>query len=482
MSSTTSSNTLTSGFIDLATYDEPEKYMYGGAKSVSYFVRRVTKSTWFTVVPTTLTLNQTPQFATQWDANISRAGDYMLFNWLRVTFPSVSVNTATARFGANSRIRWTRNLMHHLLKETAVTFNDLVEMRFDDYFLDFWSAFTVTSSKRVGYNNMIGNISLLNNYSNAPGAANNGLVIPQATLLLPLPYCHTRDTGVALPTAALPYNEMKLRFNFRDWTDLLIIDNVAPIVGGAGSGGVSTYASPSDLSNSQVTLSNVQVWAEYALVSNDERKLMGQAPRDLLIEQVQTANPQSVDPTRNTTRIDIHFSHSVKALMFSLQNTSNKAEWANYSSASPVPQPAGVNFAPAAASDALSQVSVYYENTQRLSNMPVDYFSLMQPWYRAPAIPEETGYHLYSYSLDLMDVNPHGSTNYGKLTNVGVEIAPSAEAAAGGAGAGTLAVPDASAANVAAGHGLKQTFSLVLVAVNHNIVRIAGGALGFPVL
>jgi hypothetical protein len=33
-----------------------------------------------------------------------------------------------------------------LLKETAVTFNDLVEMRFDDYFLDFWSAFTVTSS------------------------------------------------------------------------------------------------------------------------------------------------------------------------------------------------------------------------------------------------------------------------------------------------------------------------------------------------
>lgn len=481
MSSTTSSNTLTSGFIDLASYDEPEKYMYGGAKSVSYFVRRVTKSTWFTVVPTTLTLNQTPGFGVQWDANISRAGDYLLFNWLRVSFPSVSVNQATARFGANTRIRWTRNLMHHLLKETAVTFNDLVEMRFDDYFLDFWSAFTVTSSKRVGYNNMIGNIPVLNNYSNAPGAVNNGLTIPAATLMLPLPYCHTRDTGVALPTAALPYNEMKLRFNFRDWTELLIVDNVAAIAGGAGSGGVSTYASSSDLVNSNVQLSNVQVWAEYALVSNDERKLMGQAPRDILIEQVQTNNPQSVDPTRNTTRIDIHFSHSIKALMFALQNTTNKAEWANYSSASPVPQASGVNFAPAAASDALAQVSLYYENTQRLSNMPVDYFSLIQPWYRAPAIPEETGYHLYSYSLDLLDVNPHGSTNYGKLTNVGVEFAPSADAAAGGAVAGSLAVPG-SAAEIAAGQGVKQAFSFVLVGVNHNLVRIAGGALGFPVL
>ena len=482
MSSTTSSNTLTSGFIDLATYDEPETYMYGGAKSVSYFVRRVTKSTWFTVVPTTLTLNQTPQFGVQWDANISRAGDYLLFNWLRVTFPAITVNPATARFGANTRVRWTRNLMHHLLKETAVTFNDLVEMRFDDYFLDFWSAFTVTSSKRVGYQNMIGNISLLNNYSNAVGAPNNGLVIPAATLMLPLPYCHTRDTGVALPTAALPYNEMKLRFNFRDWTDLLIVDNVAAITGGAGSGGVSAYASASDLSNSNVALSNVQVWAEYALVSNDERKLMGQAPRDLLIEQVQTNNPQSVDGTRNSTRIDIHFSHSVKALFFALQNTTNKAEWANYSSASPVPTAAGVSFHPAAASDALAQISVYYENTQRLSNMPVDYFSLIQPFYRAPAIPEETGYHLYAYTLDLMDINPHGSTNYGKLTNVGVEFAPSAEAQQGAAGAGTLAVPDASASNIIAGQGLKQSFSFVLVAVNHNIVRIAGGALGFPVL
>jgi hypothetical protein len=63
------------------------------------------------------------------------------------------------------------------------------------------------------------------------------------------------------------------------------------------------------------------------------------------------------------------------------------------------------------------------------------------------------------------------------LTNVGVEFAPSAEAQTGAAGAGTLSVPD-SAANIVAGQGLRQSYSFVLVAVNHNIVRIAGGALG----
>jgi hypothetical protein len=39
---------LTSGFIDLATYDELEKYMYGGPDATAYFVRETRKSTWFT--------------------------------------------------------------------------------------------------------------------------------------------------------------------------------------------------------------------------------------------------------------------------------------------------------------------------------------------------------------------------------------------------------------------------------------------------
>ena len=42
------SSNLTSGFIDLATYDELDKYMYGGDESTAYFVRATQRSTWFT--------------------------------------------------------------------------------------------------------------------------------------------------------------------------------------------------------------------------------------------------------------------------------------------------------------------------------------------------------------------------------------------------------------------------------------------------
>ena len=34
---------LASGFIDLATFDEQEKYMYGGEDATAYFVRETRK-------------------------------------------------------------------------------------------------------------------------------------------------------------------------------------------------------------------------------------------------------------------------------------------------------------------------------------------------------------------------------------------------------------------------------------------------------
>ena len=97
--------------------------------------------------------------------------------------------------------------------------------------------------------------------------------------------------------------------------------------------------------------------------------------------------------------------------------------------------------------------------------MGSDYFSLVNPWYHAPVIPTETGYHSYSYSLDFISLDPMGSTNYGKLTNVSI-------------------VPEASSQAKAAAESLtaKQTYEFIVTAINNNIIRVSGGALGFPVL
>ena len=462
MASICTSN-VTSAFIDLATFDEIEKYLYGGPDATAYFVRETRKSTWFSQVPVVLSrASGSPAFGQEWSVSISRAGDYLLHTWLRLQIPEVKLlYTGQGEAHENKRLRWTRNLMHNMIRECCITFNDLVAARFDNYHLDFWAAFTVPKSKRDGYNNMIGNVGSLTQPSNELGTA---------TLNLPLPFFYGRDSGVALPTAALPYNEMRINFSMRDWQDLLILDNTAEqdleqrLTINVGSGLTDHIAAAP-------VLGVAQVWANYAIVSNDERKRMACAPRDILIEQVQPAPRQTYAPSTNAQpSYDVRFSHAIKVLFFSVRNTTWKSEWSNYMTLSPKIESQGaniVNFTPTGSTDPILQTSLIYENTNRLAQMGSDYFSLVNPWFHAPSIPENSGYHMYSYSLDFMCLDPMGSTNFGKLTNV--SIVPEATE-----GAKVAAV--ASTTNAA------QTYEFIVTAVNNNVVRISGGALGFPVL
>jgi hypothetical protein len=280
-------------------------------------------------------------------------------------------------------------------------------------------------------------------------------------LNLPLPFFYSRDSGVALPTAALPYNEMRINFSFRNWNDLLIIDDISA---------ASNFSSPAlitDLNGGVApVLGTTNVWANYAIVSNDERKRMACAPRDILIEQVQTAPRQTFNPSNNATpSYDVRFSHAIKVLFFAVRNTTNAAEWSNYTYASPVPAAAVVDFNPSGAVDPIGQTSVIYENTNRLAQMGSDYFSLVNPYYHAPVIPLDTGYHMYSYSLDFICLDPQGSTNFGKLTNVSVVPEASAGSITGSAGTG----------GAGSGANFAQTYEFILTAVNNNIIRISGG-------
>jgi hypothetical protein len=460
---TTTGSNITSGFIDLATFDEIEKYQYGTTQAFAYFVRETRKSTWFTQVPVLLSRSSgAAGFDQEWSVSISRAGDYLLQTWLRVTVPEVTLLPGNL-YGAEGRIRWTRNFMHNLIREACISFNDLVAERFDNYFLDFWAGFTVPASKRTGYDNMVGNTQNLI-FPHAPNSP-----LPRQVLNLPLPFFFTRDSGLALPTAAIPYNEMRIMFNMRNWSQLLVLDNSVPVL---GTNPTTVPVVGRDIAVAP-ELTNIQVWANYAIVSNEERKRMGCAPRDILIEQVQTAPRQNFTPLTNPQpSYDLRFSHSVKALFFGMRNSTNTNIWSNYSSASPVPGPDVVTYEPNSSGDPIENATLIYENTNRLNQMGSDYYSLVEPFYKAPAIPEVTGYHMYSYSLDFESVDPLGSTNYGKLTNVSFVPAASENALTAAAGGGVEG----------SGEDYPQKYEFILVCLNTNIIRISGGALGFPVL
>jgi hypothetical protein len=261
---------------------------------------------------------------------------------------------------------------------------------------------------------------------------------------------------------------MRINFSFRDWTELLILST-----DDEQTNNLQLSSDASQLSGGVPVLGNCQVWANYAIVSNDERKRMACAPRDILVEQVQTAPRSTFTPASNQQQsFDIRFSHAIKVLFFAVRNTTCKSEWSNYATSSPTVTTSGgspvISFYPSASADPILQTSLIYENTNRLSQMGSDYFSLVNPWYHAPTVPDFIGFHSYSYSLDFMSLDPMGSTNYGKLTNVSIvpEASGSAVIAAGGNGA------------EGSGYSGVQTFEFVVTCINNNIIRVSGGALG----
>ena len=442
---------VTAAFIDLATFELLESSLYGGAEAITYFVREVQKCTWFSQIPVKLTSQSgAPSFGGTANFTVSRAADYLLGTWLRVELPSIAY-TGTDFPGG---VSWSPNVGHNLIKKVDILFNDLEVQSITSFDLDWWAAFMYPSGKKDGYNQMIGNVSTLV----SPGTSKSTY-----TLNVPIPFFYTRDSGVALPTAALPYNDIKLKFELRDLKDLLV--GWSPT--GLSSTAITAAKITSDfgLGAANLTETTCECWCNYVVVSNDERSKMGAGPRDMVIEQYQKHDvPAAAHTASSTVDKQFSFNHTVKMLIWAFKNSTNATSH-GYHSNYTVSDPDVNSGYVLNGKEPLSQATLKYDNTERFT-LNNDYFQLVQPFYHANQIPSgncgasPVGLNMYSYALNPMSSDPSGSTNYGKLTNVALRLTTSGE------------TKDTNSTNN----------ELLVRALNFNIVRISGGALGFPVL
>ena len=436
---------------------------------------------------------------------INRNGDYLQASWLRLE--ASEVTSALAPGAANGYLRYCHNLAHSLIDCIELTFTGISGATFDEFFLDMYSAFTVPSSKRNAYDNMIGNIPELVNpiYRSTAAAAQ---VLPAVVLNLPLPMPYTRETGVSLPTGSLIYNDVVVEIHFRDITDVLVVSNPTNVAVGGIAPNSSRKATAADIDGTP-TLSG-DLWGTYLVVTSDERKRMGKYPRDVVWENVQTMPVAGVISSSTDIEIPLRYSHAVKALFFALRNKTVDSDRANYTTREPLSRltanaPNGltlIEFPSPIAFDPIEQACLRYEGSVKFE-MPVDYFSLIQPFYYARAVPVVTGYHLYSYSLDMASADSLGGSDHGKLTNVNLQLTLSDDCVAALAGTGVTPFVDengdASAfppgyydlrsdggrpgnlINGAAYQAVTQKFEVINQSIAQTVIRYIGGAAGFPI-
>jgi hypothetical protein len=134
--------------------------------------------------------------------------------------------------GPSARIRWSKNLAHNLIQKLYLSFNELNAVEMNHHWLDFWSEFMLPTEKTKNYNDMIGNTDKWNNPMKyyETNLANDyekfrfGYAAPGGVLTLPVPLPFSKDTGNALPCAAIPYNEIRLHTIFKNRYDVLLVD------------------------------------------------------------------------------------------------------------------------------------------------------------------------------------------------------------------------------------------------------------------
>lgn len=478
--SSCSSTAASHVFIDLATFSELEGFLYGGPEAITHFVRSVQKSNWFSFIPIQLRQQGALNFGQKNAcASVNRSGDYVLNIWFRCRIPQIQLGADEDEdIFADATIRWTRNLMHNLWEKVSITFNELTVQEFTNFWLDFNFQFRTRGSKRVGYRNIIGDIAAMTT------PVLKGVPLGTGGFFSTIfPFWFSEDSGIALPIAALPFNDVKVNYCFRRLEELIFIYPGTDTQAGnrtARLSDVEVVGQPGKTPE----LEECQTWSHYAVVHNDERVKMGDAPRDMLIHQIQDAQVAPFKDVTTSSSFDIRLSHSIVMFAFAARNNTYLGDMSNYTTESTdVINVAGTGASGGNGLDPIAFTQLVYENTCRLA-MGSDYYSLIHPFLYSDAVPDETGYHMWSYALHPWTQNPSGSTNFSKLANVSIihTMSPAAIAAA-------AAVPVDSAGNQiffvdAAGAAVlrPQTFEHIFCAKNWNIARVANGSLGHPTL
>lgn len=458
----------TSLFMDLATFSELEAFLYGGSTAITIFVKGLYKANWHSHIPITLRHQGTFDFGSQnSQAILNRSVDYITNAWGRALIPQVMLPDDGSVY-SDSWIRWTRNLGHNLYVKIQLVFNELIMEDFDSHWLDVNIEFRLPESKRVGYNNMIANIAAYTT-PKPPGVAlglNRYITTPQ-------PWFFGEDTGFALPIAAIPFNEVTIRYYLRALRDLLVV--YGGTAGGAGPATVDSVVVASS-GASPVTITDFQTWVDGDVVHNDERVKMGDAPRDMLITQVQMMQLQPFKDVTSPTTFDLKYSQAVIQLFWMAENYTIPGDGSNYTT----------DF-DSTGSDPIALSVLQYDNTVRLA-MDSDYYNWTLPFFLQRSIPP-TGFHNWSYGFkpwffDYMT----GSTDYSKLANVSLshEMTLSAQ---NSADATNPVDDDGQTIMWPPGVGVEQggvispqKYRHVALAQNANIMRISNGSVSIPVL
>jgi len=402
-------------------------------------------------------------FGCEVSVRITRSSDIVIKPYLQVVVPAVELSPNN-RFGANGSLRWSRNFLHALIKSAGISFNDLLLNTFTGVFLDFYASFFASPEGSFKYWADIGNVDELTNPRSSGGS---GKRLPEMTLRLPLPLYQRDGKDIGLPMFLLPYVECKINFSFRDWTELLILDCV-PCEGSHDplQSGLSVPAVASDLLTAPSSFDG-KVFVSCYDLDPKAAVCMAEVPQFFNVDQFY-ANPviglEGSPLLPNITR-PVRMPRG--CMLFGIRNTTNPAEWSNYTPASPVVTSAGVMFTTGFTVSPLEEVQ-FTQSGVEIRRGSVSHYTFVEPWTNGMSLPTIVGCHAWVSAINTKEIAS-------KALESEITIKPSPQLIVASGAKGTFLEPDCRM--ISLGLGVRQTYELLLFSKGTVSARISGGVI-----
>ena len=356
---------MAGALMQLVAYGAQDVYLTADP-TITFWKAIYRRHTNFAMESMSQTLSGTPNFGNRVVCRVSRNGDLLHRCYVRCVLPTL-----------NASSDYVNRVGFALLKSVELRVGGQMIDRHYSTWMHIWSELTHTTDQKALLTKLVGETGV---DGAAAATATTGL-----TLNVPLLFSFCRNPGLSLPLIALQYHEVEL------WIEFETLAN----------------CTQATAPTSSLSLSNVELWADYIFLDTEERKEFAQKPHEYLIEVTQNQEATVTGTTNNSVRLT--FNHPTKFVTWAIR----------------VPSPSGDDFTDFT-NGTLSNVKeakLRLNGQDRFAARDSTYFNYVQPYQHFECKPD-LGINVYSFALKPAEHQPSGSCNLSRIDNVNLEVTP----------------------------------------------------------
>jgi|TARA_B110000114_G_scaffold121485_1_gene127282 hypothetical protein len=425
------------GLIQLVAYGAQNVFLNGNP-TISFFKKVYKTHTNFSTESMKVIFNKNYlNFgqSTHLICKISRNADLIQEIYFSFTIPDVKKIKRTP--GGGEVFKFVKNLGEVMIDNYKIYIGGtLIDTQYGEW-LHIWNELSVESSKKYGYDKLIGNIPELYMPDNYSRLEDGDIQVHKRRLYVPLKFWFNKNPGLALPLIALQYHEIEVHLEIRPYKELFTINNNAPQEW-------ENYFDSDKL--------NIDPYLEvnYVFLDSTERNFFAVNSQDYLIEQVVRIK---FDKVKEFDMNTLSLQNPVKEIIWVFSRDDNHItnKWFEYTDyAYTDTTNCNDTCSNQIEREILKSATFMFNGIERFEEKDSSYFNLVQPYQHHTVVPPP-GIYVYSFSLFPEQFQPSGACNMSRINKIELK---------------TSVIPPSDA---------NYNYSMDVYIVNYNFLRVTGG-------